>query len=575
MTNREVAAVLERIGQILEIRGENPFKARAYYGAARTIDSLGEEISKVVADGELGELPGFGEALTAKVTQLVTTGHMDYLDEITRDLPDGILELLEVPDVGPKKVKLFYEKLGVKSVDELETAARAGRIAELEGMGEKSQAKILAGIEQRKKHKGRWLLSVALPLARRIFATVEAVKGVRRATLGGSIRRMRETIGDIDILVSARDADSVIAAFTKLDGIERVLAAGGTKASAVFKPGIQVDVRVVEEESYAAAQHYFTGSKEHNVRMRQMAKDHGWKLNEYGLFEGDKMLPSRDEKALYAHFGMDYIPPEMREEMGEVEAALEHRLPKLVELRDVKGVFHMHTTATDGKMTIDELATALKAHGLSYFAVADHSKAVAIVNGLDERRVREQWEEIDRASRRHRGMAILKSIEVDIMKDGTLDYGDELLSGFDCVTASIHSVFTMTADKMTARIVKALSNPYVDIFAHPTGRLLLEREPYAMDVETVLAACAKYDVALEISAHPLRLDLDWRYVKRGKELGCRFAVSLDAHDREDVDYTEFGVAVARKGWLEKSDIINCMTVAELRKWLAARRKKRA
>jgi len=574
MTNREVAAVLERVGQILEIRGENPFKARAYYSAARTIESLGEDVNKVVADGELGQIPGFGEALTAKVTELVTTGRMKYLDEISSGLPDGLLGLLEVPDVGPKKVKLFYEKLGIKSVEELEEAARAGRLADLPGMGEKSQAKILAGIQQRKEHKGRWLLSEALPLAKRIFAEVEGVKGVRRASLGGSIRRMRETIGDIDILVSAADPAAVIQAFTALDGIERVLAAGDTKGSAVFKPGIQVDVRVVEEESYAAAQHYFTGSKEHNVHMRQLAKDRGWKLNEYGLFDGDAPLPAKDEKALFARMGMDFVPPELREDRGEIEAALAHGLPALAEEDDVRGAFHIHSNATDGSMTLEQLAAEAKSRGYSYLVISDHSRAVAVANGLDEERVRRQWAEIKKLNAKLKGLSIFRSIEVDIRKDGALDYGDEILRGFDCCIAAVHSSFTMPSADMTARIIKALSNPCVDILAHPTGRLLLEREPYAVDIEAVLSACAKHNVAVEINAQPSRLDLDWRFVRTGRELGCRFAVGLDAHHKEDFDWAGLGVAVARKGWLAKGDILNCMSAAQFKRWLSGRRRRR-
>ena len=574
MTNRDVAGFLERIGEILEIRGENPFKARAYYNAARTIDGLGEDINKIVSDGELSDLPGFGETLTAKVTQLVVSGRMDYFDEISDGLPDGLLDLLAVPDVGPKKVKLFYEKLGVKSVDELEAAARAGKLAELPGMGEKSQEKILKGIAGRKEHAGRWLLSQAVPLAHRLLAEVEKIKGVSRASLGGSIRRMRETIGDVDILVSAKDGPSVVKAFAGLDGIERVLASGDTKGSAVFSPGIQVDVRVVEDASYAAAQHYFTGSKQHNVRMRQLAKDKGWKLNEYGLFRGDRMLPTKTEKALFARFGMDYIEPELREDAGEIEAAQKHELPSLVALEDLRGAFHLHSNASDGAMTIEQLASQAKSRGYSYLTLSDHSKAVVVANGLDVERVKRQWRDIDAANRKTRGMTILRSIEVDIKKDGSLDYDDETLGGFDCRIAAVHSSFTMSSKDMTARIVKAVSHPRTDILAHPSGRLLLEREAYAVDMDAVLEACARNNVAVEINAQPSRLDLDWRFIRKARELGCKFAIGLDAHHKEDFDYAVFGVAAARKGWLGKGDVLNCLTAAQFKKWLASRREKR-
>ncbi|MHC4715217.1 MAG: DNA polymerase/3'-5' exonuclease PolX, partial [Planctomycetota bacterium] len=540
VANREVADVLEQIGQILEIRGENPFKVRAYYNAARIIDQLGEDVNRIVADGELAELPGFGAALTEKVTQLVTTGHTDYLDEIRKGLPDGILTLLEVPGIGPKKIKLFYDKLGVASIDQLEAAARAGELAPLDGMGEKSQEKILDGIRQYRMHQGRWLISEALAVAETVLSRLESLKGVKRASLAGSIRRRRETIGDVDILVSCKDGPSVIKAFIALDGVERVLAAGDTKGSAVFAPGIQVDVRVVEDRSYAAAQHYFTGSKAHNVKMRQLAKDRGWKLNEYGLFKGDKPFASKDEEALFARFKMDWIPPELREDTGEVEAALERRLPSLLETGDLKGLVHIHSNWTDGKMSIPQLAREVRKRGFSYFVLADHSRSVTVANGLSEERVREQWKEARKVEKDTARLKIFRGIEVDIKRDGTLDYGDEFLSQFDCCIAAVHSSFTLGAREMTERIVRAVSNPYVDVLAHPSGRLLLQREPYAVDMEAVVKACAENGVAIEINAHPLRLDLDWRYIRLARDAGARFVISFDAHDPEDMDCAQLG-----------------------------------
>ncbi len=574
LTNSDVADVLEQIAQILEIRGENPFKVRAYYNAARIIEQLGEDVNRIVADGELAELPGFGAALTEKVTQLVTTGHMIYLDEIRKGLPDGILTLLEIPGIGPKKIRLFYDKLGVASVDQLEAAARAGELASLDGMGEKSQEKILDGIRQYRMHQGRWLISQALPVAETVLSYIEKLKGVKRASLAGSIRRRRETIGDVDILVSCTDGPSVIKAFTELDGVQRVLAAGDTKGSAVFAPGIQVDVRVVEDRSYAAAQHYFTGSKAHNVRMRQLAKDRGWKLNEYGLFKGDRPFPSKDERALFARFKMDWIPPELREDTGEVEAALEHRLPALLETADLKGLVHIHSDWTDGKMSIPQLAREVKKRGFSYFVLADHSRSVTIANGLSDQRVREQWKQARKVEKDTARLRIFRGIEVDIKRDGTLDYGDELLSQFDCCIAAVHSSFTLAAREMTERIIRAVSHPCVDVLAHPSGRLLLQREPYALDMEAVVRACAENEVAVEINAHPLRLDLDWRYVKLARDAGAKFVISLDAHDPEDLDFARLGVWIARKGWLRKADVLNCLTAAQFDKWLKGRRKRR-
>lgn len=575
MTNHEVAAVLEAVAQILEIRGENPFKSRAYYSAARTTEQLGQAIAKIVEAGELGELPGFGKVLTEKVTQLVTTGHMSYLDEITQGLPPGILTLLAIPDVGPKKIKVFYDSLAIGTITQLETAAKAGRLAGLPGMGEKSQAKILDGIRQYRSHQGRWLISQALPVAERVLEEVRGLPGVRRASLAGSLRRRRETVGDGDVLASAKDGAEVIKAFCEFEGVKRVLASGGTKGSAVFEPGIQVDLRVVEDASYAAALHYFTGSKDHNVRMRRLAKDRGWKLNEYGLFDGETALPAADEAELFGHFGMDWVPPELREDTGEVEAALEHRLPRLVEAEDVKGLVHVHSSWSDGKLPIDKVIEIAKAGGFAYVVIADHSKAVRVAGGLTEARVRSQWREIEKLQEGLGRFRVFRGIELDILSDGALDYGDELLSGFDCTIASVHSGFSMPSGKMTARIVKALANPYVDMLAHPSGRLLLEREPYAVDMEAVLAACRDNDVAVEINSHPLRLDLDWRWVRTAREMGVKVVISLDAHDPDDFDNLPFGVSTARKGWLEKGDVTNCMTAAGFAGWLEKRREDRS
>ena len=382
-----------------------------------------------------------------------------------------------------------------------------------------------------------------------------------------------ETIGDIDVLASAESGAEVIDAFTKLPGVMEVVASGDTKGSVVFEPGIQSDLRVVEDRSYAAAQHYFTGSKEHNVRMRQLAKDRGWKLNEYGLFEGEKMLASKDEAALFKHFGMEWIEPELRENMGEIEAALDGRRPRLVTVDDVRGLVHVHSKWSDGSMSIEEVAAEVERRGFQYFTLSDHSKAVYVAHGLDDAHQRGQWVDLDRVRKAHKRLTIFRSTEVDIRKDGSLDFSDEMLSEFDCTIAAVHSSFTMSQADMTARVIKAISHPHVDILAHPTGRLLLEREPFALDVDKVLAACAEHDVAVEIDGHPARLDLDWRYVKTGKSLGCKFVISLDAHSLADFDYLPYGVANARKGWLERSDVLNTLTAADFADWLKKRRKK--
>jgi len=575
MTNAEVAEFLTRVGQLLEIRGESFFKARAYYNAARLIGSMGEDINRVVEDGKLGDLPGFGEALTTKVGQLVKTGHMDYFDQISKGIPAGLLTLLDVPEVGPKKAKLFYDKLKISSVDELEAAARAGKLSKLAGMGKKSEEKILTHIEQYHKHKARRLLSEALPVAERILQLVQGIKGVKRASLAGSIRRRLETIGDIDVLASATNGGEVIDAFAKLPGVTEVVSSGATKGSAVFAPGIQCDLRAVEDKSYAAAQHYFTGSKDHNVHMRQLAKDRDWKLNEYGLFQGEKMFPSKDEEELFKHFGMDWIEPEMRENTGEIEASLKHKLPRLIMEKDIKGLVHIHSNFSDGSLSIEQVAAEVEKRGYKYFTLSDHSKAVYVAHGLDDERQNQQWKELEKVQKKHPGLTIFKSTEVDIKKDGSLDFSDRMMELFDCTIAAVHSSFTMSTDAMTERVIKAISHPFVDILAHPTGRLLLEREPFSLDVEKVINACVAHDVALEIDGHPARLDLDWRYVRKAKDLGAKFVISLDAHSPIDFDYLPFGISTARKGWLEAGDVLNCLSAEKFEKWLSHRRKKKS
>lgn len=571
ITNREVAWTLDQIGDILEVTGDNIFKSRAYHQAARTILGLGEDITRVVEKNELTELAGFGESLTHKVTELVKTGRMEYYEELKKKIPPGLLTMLDIPTVGPKRAAAFYNKLHVSTIEELGKAARDGRIAKLPGMGEKTQAQVLKGIEML-LHRERWLLSDALPLGEEVLARVRAFKSVRQSSLAGSIRRSLETIGDIDILVSSDDADGAIESFLMLPNVERVLAAGGTKASAVFLPGIQIDLRVVEDRSYAAALHYFTGNKDHNVRMRSIARASGRKLSEYGLFEGERALPVGDEAQLFAHFGMDWIPPELRENTGEIDAALERRLPDLVVEDDLRGAVHVHTSHSDGQMTIEEAVRAAGLNGYSYIVISDHSQSLRVAGGLLPEEVRAEWEEMEEVQGRAGGITMLRSTEVDIKKDGTLDFDDETLSGFDCRIAAIHSSFTMPAPEMTRRIIAAVKNPYTDILAHPTGRALLRREPYAFDVDAVLEACVENDVAIEINGQPARLDLDWRYVKRGKELGCKFVVSLDAHNVEDFAFARYGVAMARKGWLEKADVLNTLSAPRFKRWLTGRRR---
>lgn len=571
MDKKHVAAVLEEIAALLELQGENPFKSRAYLTAARAIEAAEQEPPELVETGALRSLKGIGEALAEKITELTRTGRMRYHEEQKARFPPGLLDLLRIPGLGPKKVKAVYERLGVSTLADLEGACRTGKVAHLEGFGAKTQENILKGIERLRSHAGRFLLSDALPLALELRAALASHPAVRRVEVAGSLRRRLETVKDIDLVASATDPAALMRGFTTHPLVAEVLAHGPTRASARLASGIQADLRVVADPEFPFALHHFTGSMEHNVALRSRAIARGLKLNEYGLFEGETLLPCRDEAAIFERLGLAYIPPELREDLGEIEAAERGALPALVEEVDLTGTFHCHTSWSDGLNSLEEMAAAARKMGYAYLGIADHSEAARYAGGLTRRQVAEQHAAIDRLNATFRDFRLLKGIEADILADGALDYDDETLHRFDYVVASVHSRFTMEAASMTARLVKAVSQPRVTMLGHVSGRLLLQREPYAFDLEAVLQAAARHGVVVEINANPHRLDLAWRHLRRARELGVPLAINPDAHSTEGLRDIAYGVGVARKGWCTKADILNARPLPEVLAFLARRK----
>jgi len=561
MENREIAAVFEEISNLLKILQEDPkwtFKAAAYDRAKRAIESHPERLEEIARDPKrkLTEIPGVGEDLAKKITELIETGRSSYHQEQLRKIPKSLLELLQLQTVGPQKVRLFYKELNVRSVDDLEAAAKAGRLRNLPKMDVKSEENILKAIEVLRRAAGRFRLDTAFETAEELTAYLKEFKAVEEVTPAGSLRRGRETVGDLDLLVTGRDHAGIAAHFAAFPRIAQILAQGEDKVSVKLRNDLQVDVRLLEHESYGAALQYFTGSKEHNVALRDRAKRRGWKLSEYGLFHGEKSIASRKEEEIYEKLGLEWIPPELRENLGEIEAAESGQLPKVVEFADIKGDLQMHTTASDGQTSVEEMAEAAKKLGYKYILITDHSKAVTIANGLDEKRAVENIRRIKEARKKVKGIEIWAGAEVDILGDGKLDYPDALLQQFDIVLVSVHSRMTQPADEMTARLLKALKNPYVRILGHPTGRQLLKRDPFLFDVDKVFAAAQEHGVVLELNANPERLDLCDRHVKLARDRGMRIIISTDAHHPDHFDFMRYGVMTARRGWMEKKNVLN-------------------
>jgi len=590
MDKATVAQILEEIGTLLDLKGENPFKVRAYHNAARLISGLQQDLGALVESGRLRELKGIGEALSEKITELWKTDRLKYHEELKASLPPGLLEMIAIPGFGPKRAQLVYKKLKVDSIEKLEAACRDGRIARLEGFGEKSQEKILQGIEQLRRFASRHHYHKALAAALDILEALRGHPAAIRCAYAGSLRRCRETVGDVDFLVSAKeqDAPALIELFTGLPGVLAVNAKGGTKSSVVLDGGIQADLRVVSDAQFPFALAYFTGSKEHNIALRARALARGLSLNEYGFSKTGKdkdekgardtgsVIPCRTEQDIYEALGLDYIPPELREDMGEIEAAEKGELPKLVEKENLRGTFHCHSTWTDGTETIGSMAAGAQELGLGYLGMADHSRSQFQARGLKEDQIAGYLAETRKLDQKFRklGLRIFAGIEVDILEDGSLDYRDTILAQFDYCIAAVHRGFTMDEKTMTARILRALANPHVTMLAHPTGRLLLSREPYAVDMRAVIEACAQHGVIIELNSHPWRLDLDWRWWKFAKQRGVRCAINPDAHNVPDFQSLAIGVGIARKGWLTRDDVINCLPADKVETVLKARRQPR-
>jgi DNA polymerase (family 10) len=568
MDKKAVVAALEEIGELLEIQGENPFKSRAYQNAARALETLSEDPAVLVKAGTLTEIPGIGAGLAEKITEMVTKGKSTYLDELRKSIPPGVLDLIRIPGLGPRKAKLLFDKLEVHSIGELEYACKENRLLELKGFGEKTQINILKGIELLKRTSGRFLFDFAWREARWIHHWVAAEKNVLRCEIAGSLRRYKETIGDIDILASVRgNPEPLMKKFASRPEVADVLARGETKTSVRLKSGIQVDLRIVADKEFPYAWLYFTGSKEHNTQLRGIAKDKGLKLNEYGLFKGEKNIPCKNEEEIYRALGLHYVPPEAREGAGEIEFAEKQAFAHLIEAKDLKGIFHVHSVYSDGKATVLEMAQEAERLGFEYMGLSDHSQSAYYANGLKEADLTRQAKEIAQISRKLKKLKVLQGTESDILADGSLDYPAKTLRKLDFVIASIHSRFKMNRKEMTKRLVAALSDPHTNFLGHISGRLLLGRDPYEFDLDPVLEAAAKNRVAVEINANPHRFDLDWRHLRRAKEAGVKFSVNPDAHSVEGLADTFFGVGIARKGWLTKEDVINTGSLEEVRNFL--------
>ncbi|MBI4848915.1 MAG: DNA polymerase/3'-5' exonuclease PolX [Nitrospirae bacterium] len=568
MKNQEIARIFNDIADILEIKGDNPFRIRAYRRAAQNIDGLAKDVTEISAE-ELQEIPGIGADLAGKIHEYVGTGHLTFYDELKKEVPSGLVDLLSVPGLGPKTAKLLFDKLHVKDVDDLEKYAKEGKLKGLPGIQAKTEENILKGIAMIKRHTGRFPLGRVLPVAEGIVEKLKGKPFINKLSIAGSLRRWKDTIHDIDILATSKDPHKVMDVFVHLPQIKEALMKGPTKSSVITAEGIQVDLRVVEEESFGAALAYFTGSKEHNIRLREMAVRKGLKINEYGIFDvkTDKKLGGEHEEDVYKILGMPYIPPEMREDTGEIEAALEGDLPKLIELKDIKGDLHVHTTDSDGSHDIAELIEAAKKRGYEYLAVTDHSKGLGVAGGLSIEQVLEQNKKIQALNEKLNDFKLLSGTEMDIKSDGTLDYPDEVLKKLDIVIASIHSGFRQSKEQITKRLVSAMKNPYVSIIAHPTGRLIGERDAYEVDMEEVLRTAKETGTAIEINAYPLRLDLSDMYVKKAKEIGIALAINTDTHVTFQFDFMTYGIGTARRGWAEKKDVLNTLGYSALMKRL--------
>ena len=583
MDKNQVANLLDEIASLLELKeGSNPFEVRAYQNAARAVNGLDGDIEQLTREGKLKGVPGLGSTSIKRIEEAVETGHIALYDELVETTPPIKLEMMRIPGVGPKKINAIYNQLHVNSIPDLVQACEENKVAALPGFGKKTQDKIVQGIAFLAQHAGRFLYPVAEEEASHMYTVLKELPEIVRLQVAGSLRRRRETIGDIDMVVSVADSASedvrrkIMDVFTSQPSVQAITGKGETKSSVVLSTGINMDLRVVNDSQFPYTLHHFTGSKEHHIPLRRRALSMNMTINDYGLFKGKEphleLVPCKDETDIYATLGMAYIEPELREDMGEIEAAVNGTLPALVQESDLQGVLHVHSTWSDGQNTIREMAEACIVRGLTYLGLTDHSKTAAYAGGLNEEDLRRQHEEIDLLNKEYAGrLHILKGIECDILRDGELDFADDVLATLDFVVASIHSLFNLSLEEQTQRMLRAISNRYVDIIGHPTGRILLGREGYALDLDVVIDAAAEHGVCIEINAHPSRLDLDWRYLHRARDKGIKIPIDPDAHVISGLDDMPFGIGIARKGWLRTSDVLNTMTTDDLLDFFGSRR----
>jgi DNA polymerase (family 10) len=583
MTKTQIVEVLEEIATLLELKDENPFKIRAYANAARSLETWGGNVSDLQDEEALEKIPGIGKSIAEKIMELAATGKLKYLEDLRANFPPAILELFSISGLGAKKIKALYENLQISSIEQLRKACESGRIAELPGFGETTQAKISAAIEQRAKHAGYFQFGRIAADGERLRADLAAHRDALHIAIGGSYRRRREIVHDIDLVVATRKPDAITKFFIEHPLVESIIAHGPTKSSVQLRSGIQCDLRVVSAAEYPFALNYFTGNKEHNIEMRNRALKRGWTLNEYRLGplppdpkakrkRPTKKIPKiREESDLYRALDLDFIPPELRENSGEFEAAEKHTLPLLIEKKDLRGTFHCHTVASDGHNTLEEMAAAAQGLPLQYLGIADHSRSSVQAHGLDEKKLRAQTAAIRKLNRKFDGFRLFAGVECDILRDGTLDFSDDVLSELDFVVASVHSVFNLSEADMTRRVIRAMNNRFVTILGHPTGRLLLQREPYVIDIPAVLDAAAATGTWIELNAAPKRLDLDWRWWPMAREKGVKCVINPDAHRTERLQDLWFGVGIARKGWLTKADVVNCLPLGKIETELRRKR----
>jgi DNA polymerase (family 10) len=567
MKNQFVAETLYMVADLLDLKGDLFFKTRAYRMAAQTIEALDDDIEKIVRQGTLESIPGIGEALAKKITELVQTGKLEYLERLKKEVPPGLIALLSIPGLGPKKVAALYKNLGISTIQALRDAAGNGKLRSLEGFGEITERNILRGIQLLEKTSGRVLLNVAYEDGNRYLTYLKKNKKIKKIDIAGSLRRMKETIGDIDILASSNDPETVMDHFVQYPEVAEILAKGITKSSVILNDHLQVDLRVVDEKSYGAALQYFTGSKDHNVTLRGFAIKKGFKLNEYGLFEkeSEKYIAGKTEEDIYKRIGMAYIEPELRENRGEFDAAKNHTLPTLVTPDAIKGDFHVHSLWSDGSDSIETIAAVAEKRRYDFIGITDHSQSLKIANGLSEERIQKKILEIQKIRKKHPELRIFCGTECDIKTDGTLDYSNKILEHFDFVYIAIHTAFKMDKETMTRRIIKGMDNEQVNFLAHPTGRLIGKRDPYEVDIEQIIDAAKQTDTRLEINSFPDRLDLDDVHIKQAKDHNIGFVLGTDSHSINHLDFMRFGIATARRGWLEQKDILNTYSVEDIEK----------